>query len=68
MRGRLAALAVLDLAVWLLVVWLVTAPADVPLRRRLWHDSARAFRAAASYCGRQAIESERRYWIEVNKS
>jgi hypothetical protein len=65
MNRRALAWVVLDLAVWGLAVWVLTAHPDKPLRPRAWYHAAQVCWASAAWWGRRAMTAERNYWKAV---
>lgn len=67
MRKRRVVVALIDVAIWGIVVWLILRPYD-PLTkaRTAWH-TTRFCWAIASWFGRCAIEAERKYYVEMER-
>lgn len=64
-RRRLAACLVVDLAVWGVAVWLMTADRDAPLAPRFWRHVCRSCYFVAHQAGQLGVYAEARYYKEV---
>lgn len=56
------------LAYWVIVVYQLTAPMDIPASCRYWYNLMRASRFVARNAGRVAIGAECAYWDAVEST
>lgn len=64
-RGRIVVALALDVALWALAVWLLTAPPGDDLAPRAWHQIGTVCRRLALAFGRAGMVAERNYWKAV---
>lgn len=67
MNRKTALSALLELALWALVGYLMSASADGTLAPRAWHHTGQVCRRAAELFGRAGMAAERNYWKAIRK-